>query len=184
MPYPSQIDRDSIIKTARQMIEAEGVDKLLLRSLAESLGVKAPSLYRYVKNKTALLRAINERTTRELIEKLYNAADENLPARERLIAVARAFRQFVHENPACYMLSSNTPPDETRPDANEREESVLPLQQIISEITGEAESLAAIRGAYAFMHGWVMLEVMQQFERGGDLDSHYERSFRAYIAGW
>lgn len=184
MPYPSQIDRDSIIRTAREMIEAEGVDKLSLRSLAESLGVKAPSLYRYVKNKTALLRAINERSTRELIEALYQAADSSLPARERLIAVALAFRQFVHENPACYMLASNTPPDETRPEADEREELVLPLQSIFSEITGKDDSLAAIRGAYAFMHGWVMLEVMQQFERGGDLEAHFERSFRAYIAGW
>ena len=184
MPYPSQIDRDSIIKTARQMIEAEGVDKLSLRSLAEALGVKAPSLYRYVRNKTALLRAINERTARELAQHLYDAADENLPARERLIAVARAFRQFAHENPACYMLSSSTPQDETRPDFDERVELVIPIQQIFSEIAGEDESLAAIRGAYAFMHGWVILELMQQFERGGDLDKHYERSFRAYIAGW
>lgn len=184
MPYPSQINRDSIIETAREMIEAEGVDKLSLRSLAEALGVKAPSLYRYVKNKTALLRAINERTTREMIAQLYEAADERLPARERLIALALAFRQFVHENPACYMLSSNTPPDETRPDADEREELVIPLQTIFSEITGEDDSLAAIRGAYAFMHGWVILEVMQQFERGGDLEANFERAFRAYIAGW
>jgi AcrR family transcriptional regulator len=184
MPYPSQIDRESIIKTARQMIENEGVDNLSLRSLADELGVKAPSLYRYVANKTALLRAINERTTREMMEHLYTAAEPSLVASERMVAVAKAFRQFVHDNPASYMLSSNTPPDETRPDADERENLAIPLQEMFAEITGDADSLAAIRGAYAFIHGWVVLEVMQQFERGGDLDAHFERSFRAYIGGW
>jgi len=184
MPYPSQIDRETIIATARQMIEAEGVDNLSLRSLAEELGVKAPSLYRYVRNKTALLRAINEGTTRQLVDALYHAADEQHAALDRMMAVGKAFRHFVHQNPACYMLSANTPNDETRPDADEREQLVLPLQQIFSEITGKDDSLAGLRGAYAFLHGWAILEVTEQFERGGNLDADFERSFRAYIAGW
>lgn len=184
MPYPSQIDRETIIATARQMIEDEGVDKLSLRSLAESLGVKAPSLYRYVRNKTALLRAINEGTTRQMMDALYHAADDKDSATERLMAVAKAFRHFVHENPACYMLSANTPNDETRPDADEREALVLPLQQIFTDITGKDDSLAGIRGAYAFLHGWAILEVTEQFERGGNLEADFERSFRAYMSGW
>lgn len=184
MPYPSQIDRDTIVTTARQLIEAEGVDNLSLRNLADELGVKAPSLYRYVKNKTALLRAVNELTTREMMARLYAVVDASLPITERLVLVAKTFRQFVHDNPACYLLTSNTPPDDTRPDADEREELVLPLQSLFAEIVDEQEAFPAIRGAYAFMHGWAILEVMQQFERGGDLDAHYERAFRAYLAGW
>ncbi|MEM9954298.1 MAG: TetR/AcrR family transcriptional regulator [Chloroflexota bacterium] len=184
MPYPSQIDRDSIIRTARQMIEDEGVDKLSLRSLAESLGVKAPSLYRYVKNKTALLRAVNERTARDLAQHLYDASETSLETRERLIAIAHAFRQFVHDNSACYMLSVNTPQDDTRPDADERVQLILPIQRIFSEILPEEQTLPALRGVYAFLHGWVILEVMQQFERGGDLDAHFEIALRAYLASW
>ncbi|MGB7337548.1 MAG: TetR/AcrR family transcriptional regulator [Phototrophicaceae bacterium] len=184
MPYPSQIDRDTIISTARQMIEDEGVDNLSLRSLAESLGVKAPSLYRYVKNKTALLRAVNDRTTREMMQHLYAAADPTLNTHDRLLAICHTFREFVHDNPACYLLSANTPLDETRPDAAEREALVIPLQGIFAEMMPESETLPALRGAYAFIHGWVMLEIMEQFERGGDLDAHFERALRAYLAGW
>lgn len=184
MPYPSQIDREMIVETARQLIEAEGVENLSLRVLADALGVKAPSLYRYVKNKTALLRAVNEVTTREMMAHLYAVADDALPVQDRLLAIAKAFREFVHHNPACYLLTSNTPPDVTRPSADEREQLVLPLQDLFAEIAEEMDAFPAIRGAYAFMHGWVILEVMQQFERGGDLDAHYERAFQAYLAGW
>jgi hypothetical protein len=62
---------------------------------------------------------------------------------------------------------------------------VLPLQALFAQLLAdEADSLAALRGAYAFLHGWVSLEIGQQLRRGGDLDRHFEQSFRAYLAGW
>lgn len=186
MPYPSQIDRQAIVETARMMIESSGVENLNLRDLAKELGVKAPSLYRYVANKTALLRAVNDLTTRSLSEALHHVVDETqtedfLP---RMMRVAIAFRQFVHDHPACYMLYANTLRDDTRPDFDERVQAVLPLQRVIASAVGEDDSLAAIRGAYAFLHGWVILEITEQFERGGDLDSHFEQALEAYFSGW
>ncbi len=59
MPYPSQIDRDKIIQQAAAMTATDGVDNLSLHKLAAALGVKAPSLYRYVSNKTELIQAVN-----------------------------------------------------------------------------------------------------------------------------
>jgi hypothetical protein len=54
----------------------------------------------------------------------------------------------------------------------------------MAEITGEAESLPALRGLLALMHGFVMLELAQQFRRGGDLDAAYDKAVRAYLNGW
>ena len=184
MPYPSQIDRDTIIETARQMIESDGADNVPLRKLAETLGVKAASLYRYFSNKTALLKAVNEVTTRNQIEALYRAADNDLPLMQRMMAIADAYRQFAHENPACYILAFANPEPDIRPEAEEREQLVLPLQEIFAELVGEEQSFAAIRAAYAFLHGWVMLEITGQFERGGNLDAHFELAFRAFLQGW
>ncbi|MGJ3238807.1 MAG: TetR/AcrR family transcriptional regulator [Anaerolineae bacterium] len=180
MPYPSQTDRDTIIDTARAMIEAEGVANLSLRNLADTLGVKAPSLYRYVQNKTELLRAINQRLIAEMRQELHAVAQSNLGADERMIAVAKAFRRFVHRNPACYMLSANIPPT----DEPGSHPFAVPMQSILAEITADEDALPALRGAYAFIHGWVVLELMQQFACEGDLTDHFERSFRAYLAGW
>jgi AcrR family transcriptional regulator len=182
MPYPSQIDFATLIETAREMIERKGVEALNLRDLAKALGVQAPSLYRHVANKGALLRAVNEVTTKQMMESLYRVAAD-APASERLLAVAHAFRHFSHEHPIAYQLAFSASADE-RPAAELREALVLPLQSLFAELLGEENAFPALRGAYAFLHGWVMLELSQQFERGGDLDAHFEQSFRAFLQGW
>ena len=42
MPYPSQIDRESIVRTAVEMIEEDGAGALTLGKLAKTLGVRTP----------------------------------------------------------------------------------------------------------------------------------------------
>lgn len=183
MPYPSQIDRDRIVETARDLIEAEGTDRVTLRAVADALGVKAPSLYRYVKNKDAMLLAVNEVTLGELSGVMSEANDGTGPLVDRLAAVALAYRGYAHAHPVCYELAMSSKP-EIQPAQELRLQMVLPLQALFAQLTGEADSLAALRGAFALLHGWVSLEINQQLRRGGDLGAHFERSFRAYLGGW
>lgn len=184
MPHPSQIDRELVIIAARQLIEDDGLEKLSLRKLADELGVKAPSLYRYFKNKTAILRAVNEDTSQRLAQALQEAIDPEEALQAQLITLAHAYRKFAHDNRLTYgLLMTNTiediqPPDEILT------QNVLPLQALFAQWVGEAASLPALRGAFALLHGWSMLENANQLRRGGDLDAHFEQSFRAYIAGW
>lgn len=186
MPYPAQIDRDRIVEMARQLIEQDGIERLSLRQLAQALGVQAPSLYRHIKNKTALLQAINQTTTRKLIACLRAVSQENGQALEaRLMALAQAYRQFAHAHPACYQLANSSLPEHAGDSADDRENLVLPLQALFTQLTQDDErAFAALRGAYAFLHGWVMLELTQQFQRGGDLDAHFEQAFLTMVRGW
>lgn len=184
MPYPAQIDYETLIETASAMIEDVGVEGTQLRLLAEKIGVKAPSLYNHVANKGALLRAVNELTLKRFVDALYQAADSENSVEEKLIAIAHRFRSFAHENPVCYSLANNSPAGEERPDPQWREALILPLQALVAELVGEDNAFPALRGIYAFLHGWVMLEISQQFERGGDLDAHFLQSFQALLAGW
>jgi len=187
MPYPAQIDLETLIETARAMIEEHGFDKLSLRMIAEELGVKAPSLYRHVKNKTALLTAVNQVTIRELFVTLHEAIAEDAPLEESLLTMARAYREFAHANPATYELAFTTSIPELQTEETEAQnlESVLRIQALFVEWIGrEEESLAALRGALALMHGWVRLEMAEQLRRGGALNAHYELAFRRYLRGW
>lgn len=183
MPYPSQISLETLIETARALIETDGVDKLSLRLLASELGVKAPSLYRYVRNKEALLQAVNEVTAYDLVQTLLAATSNAGSLAERLLAIAHAYRRFAHVHSATYELLFTNRVPALRPDEDTQEQNVLPLQALFAEWGTAADSLAALRGAFAFLHGWVMLEIAGQFRRGGDLDAHFETAFRAYLAG-
>ena len=185
MPYPNRVDKARIVQMAHQLIADEGVDALSLNKLASLLGVKAPSLYRHVGNKEQLLQAVNLLTLNQLFSALDNAITHARDApSSQLVAILQAYRRYAHAQPQLYMLAMTTKPGEGRPDEDALVQMVLPLQGLIKQISGEEKSLAALRGAFALVHGYVMLELNEQLQRGGDLDETFDVVVRAYLAGW
>lgn len=182
MPYPSQIDRDTIVAQALTLVEVQGAATLTLGKVAAALGVKAPSLYRYVDSKAALIRAVNEVTLAQLFAELDTATDASADPEAQFLALALAYRRFAHAHPQTYVLAFTTPDE--RPDENLLVQMVLPIQRIMAQISGDGQSLAALRGALALIHGFVMLELNRQLQRGGDLDLAFAQSVSAYLAGW
>jgi AcrR family transcriptional regulator len=49
---------EEVVMAARRLLEEEGAEALTMRRLAERLGIKAPSLYKHLPDKTALEAAI------------------------------------------------------------------------------------------------------------------------------
>ncbi len=184
MPYPAQINREVILTAACELIESEGMAHLSLNQLAKILGVKTPSLYRYMDSKTALLRAVNETTFKGLFAAITPLLDTPGDAPLRIMGIANAYRAYAHQHPVTYGLAYTNTIAELRPDPAEQERAVIPFQALMAEICGEADSLPALRGLLALIHGFVMLELAGQLQRGGDLDAAYTQSIRAYLAGW
>lgn len=185
MPHPARIDRDAILQTARAMMEQEGVDGLSVNRLAAALGVKPPSLYHHFKSKAALLREINATTNAGLVTAMYTAlyeTDAALP--DKIMGMARAYRTYAHEHPVSYGLAYTNVVAELRPDPEFLEKLALTLQVQIAELVGPGESLPALRGLWALVHGFVVLELGGQFQRGGDLDATFERVVTSQISGW
>ena len=184
-PYPSQIDLDAIVSTATTLIEAEGAEQLSLHRLAAALGVKAPSLYRYVPNKMALLRAVNERTSAALVDAMRAAGEsaEGAPG-ARIVSMAQTYRAFAQAHPAAYSLAFAPQAPAARPDPALLAQMVLPLQALVAGVSGEADLLAALRGLWAVLHGYVLLELAGQMQRGGDLAATFTQVVEAYVRGW
>ncbi len=185
MPYPAQVDYNSLIETAHQMIEDDGLETLSLSKLAAAFDVKAPSLYKHVKNKAVLLREVNLLTQRRLVEYVLGAAQKSGDdPRARILALMNAYREFAHQNPHTYPLAYHFTDAETQPDPDALLQLALPVQNEMAAIVGEPDSLAALRGAWALVHGFVMLELGGQFQRGGDLPATFEKALQAYLDGW
>jgi AcrR family transcriptional regulator len=181
VPYPSQVNVDTIVAKARDVIEAEGVEALSLGKLAAALNIKAPSLYRYFDSKNALLRALNGDTAARLTGTIREAVEtQNV---HPLLSIALAYRAFALANPAAYQLAFSSASDELRPDEQMLEQLVLPLQAVLAEIVSEAESLAALRGVWALIHGFISLELARQMRRGGDLEAAFVRAVEVYARG-
>jgi len=184
MPYPSQVNREKIVDTAREFIKTESVDALTLSKLASALNVKAPSLYRHVANKEALLQAVNLRTLQELLAALNFAADSEAAPTSKIMTIVRAYRQFAHANPQLYILAMTAKSGDGRPDEDIMVQMALPMQAVVVQISGEENGLAALRGLFALVHGYVLLELNQQFQREGNLDQTFGMVVEAYLKGW
>ena len=57
---------DEIATTALALIDAHGLEALTMRGLAEAIGVKPVTVYRYLPNKEAILAEVADRLWREL----------------------------------------------------------------------------------------------------------------------
>ncbi|HRE48831.1 MAG TPA: TetR/AcrR family transcriptional regulator [Aggregatilineales bacterium] len=183
MPYPSQVNAAQIIQKAAEMIALEGSQALSLAHLAAGLGIKAPSLYRYFPSKDTLLKAVNTATLSALFEALMKPLDEGQPPPETMLSVARAQRRFAHANPLLYHMAFSANAPDTQIDAAAAEQGALPLQACIAQISGEADSLSALRGLLSLLHGFISLELAGQFRRGGDLDQAFEFAVQTYLIG-
>ncbi len=170
-PYPVQITRDGLVEQAWGIAARDGVEGLSLTRIAEALGVKAPSLYNHMKGKAELLKAVNALTIRRLFDTMDTVAADFAPEDSHacLVAVAEAYRTFAYTHPMPYTLAFATTDPAARPDPAGLAARAVPYQQRIAHLSGEADSLTALRGVLALMHGYVMLELHDQLQRGGDL---------------
>jgi AcrR family transcriptional regulator len=184
-PYPVQTNRQTIVETAFELIEQDGVENLSLGKLASQLGIKAPSLYRHIANKDALLQAVIELTYLRLFEAydeaLANASESPV---DRLIMLSHAHRRFAHANPNTYMLAYTTTNPESSAIPDMLLERAISIQGIMTQISGEENSLPALRGVLALIHGFISLELNGQFRRGGDLSEAFDAIVLAYLQGW
>jgi AcrR family transcriptional regulator len=183
-PYHAKVSEDLIIERAREIIASAGVERLSLHQLAADLGIKAPSLYRYFANKNLLLRAVNTQTIRDLVQTVMAAQLSDVPPRQQIIAMMLAYHAYALANPALYVLAYAPLDSEARPDDAELEQLALPLQAAVALITGQAASLAALRGIWALIHGFAMLEINAQFRRGGDVKVALHQAVEAMVTGW
>lgn len=184
MPYPSQVTGTTIIETATALIERDGVESLSLARIATTLGIRAPSLYRYFDSKSALLQAVNLQTTQDLIAALIEAAASSSQTHaDRIMALAHAYRAFAHAHPRAYALAYSMTDPAAQPDPAALAALAQQVQAVVAPITGEPASLAALRGLWALVHGFVILELAGQFQRGGDLTSAYTSAVEAYVRG-
>ncbi len=183
MPHPAQVSHDQIIHTARDLFEVNGYEGVTMAQLAGALGIKAPSLYKHFDDKNALLKAVNTLTMQELTQAMRDAITEKITPYQQCLGMGRAYWDYALAHPMAYHLALSTH-EHISPDPQYLEALALPLQAIFADSVGKDESLVALRGAWALLHGFVALYLTGRFQREGDVYLAYERALGAYLAGW
>jgi AcrR family transcriptional regulator len=180
-PAPARTSTDAIVAAARRILETGGLPSVTMRSVADAVGVKGPSLYKRVPDRAALLRAIADSVVDDLGTTLARAADSGDPS-VNLRTVAAAYRTFVVENPNGYRLLFTDLAD-SNPDPSALAALGTPIIESMTAVTAPSDALEAARTFVSWAHGFVSMELAGAFRLGGDLDAAYAFGIEAILAG-
>ncbi len=172
MPTPPRTSLDEIVRAGRTILDAEGLDALTMQRVAAAVGVRAPSLYKRVRDRDALVRLIAQDVTDDLGATLSGAAITGDP-RADLRAIAAAFRTWAHAHPGSFALLFARLPDSWRLEPEAGGGALDAMFRAIAALTGPAHVLEAARTVVAWASGFVSMELAGAFRLGGDVDAAF-----------
>lgn len=172
MPTPERTSIEEIVAAGRDILEVAGPSGLTMQAVAERVGVRAPSLYKRVRDRDALHTAVAAASIDALTARL-DAAGEDIAA------LAHAYRDFAHQHPEGFRLMFTVAAPH---DALER--SAAPLIRAASALVGEDDALDAARFFTAWATGFLQMELSGAFRLGGDVDRAFEYGLGRLRAGF
>lgn len=171
MPTPERTSLAQIVEAGRDILELSGPRGLTMQAVAERVGVRAPSLYKRVRDRDALLAAVAEASIDALTARLDEAGHD-------LAALGDAYRAFAHEHPEGFRLMFTAAAPQ---DALER--SSAPVLRACSALVGRDDALDAARLFTAWATGFLQMELAGAFRLGGDVDRAFGYGLRGIVAG-
>lgn len=180
MPAPARTSYEAIVEAARTILEEDGLDAITMASVGDRVGVRGPSLYKHVRDRSALVKAVAEAVVADLARTISGATTTGDP-RADLRAIAHAYRAFVQAQPNGYALLFGGLPADARPDPSTLADVARPLVASFAALVGEERALPAARTFVAWAHGFVSMELAGAFRLGGDLDEAYSAGIETII---
>jgi AcrR family transcriptional regulator len=173
MPTPDRTSLEQIVAAARQILESDGLAGLTMQAVAERVGVRAPSLYKRVRSREALIGLVAEATILDLGARV-SAINSSPDPRKDLAALARVFRAFAHDRPTGYRLIFGWNSETARPGRDSFDSAVGPLLRITAELVGPDDALSAARTFTAWANGFLSMELAGAFQLGGSVEDAFE----------
>lgn len=185
------LSRASVLESARRILVDEGLDAVSLRRVASALGVTAPALYAYVKDKQDLLRGIVEIELDGLKERFGAVRDPD--PWDRLRSMAHTYVEFARDNPSVFRtmflshpdLAAEAPREGTEPLVEPVfEQASRPLQELARRHElGEMDPQFAALTFWTAVHGAAALTVAGRELRPGDRGRAADEVVETVITG-
>jgi len=174
VPTPPRTSLEEIVRAGRVILDREGIDALTMQRVAVTVGVRAPSLYKRVRDRDALVRLIAADVVADLGTTLSRAVAGTDPLTD-LRSIAHAFRAWAHRHPGGFQLLFSRLPDAWRLEPDAGSGSLDALFTTVAALAGQESVLAASRTVVAWAAGFVGMELAGAFRLGGDVDAafHY-----------
>jgi AcrR family transcriptional regulator len=185
-PRKARLDTATVVQAAVELIEGEGLEALSLGRLAKKLKVQTPSLYNHIDGLPGLNRELALMSTRDLGERMGNAAIGKSGA-DAILALAEAYRAYVKDHYGLYSMGirssgQQTPIDVELQAAQERVVQIALAVVGSFGLHGEA-ALHVVRGLRSIVHGFATLEVAGGFGLPLDCDESFQQLITMFTTG-
>ena len=166
------------------ILEEDGLDAVVMSRVAERVGVRGPSLYKHVRDRAALIRAVADGVDRRPgAQALAVAASTGEPT-GRPHGHGQAYRAFVRANPNGYgLLFAHLGPGAPARPGHVSPTSPSRSSAATERSSGRSARSPAARTFVAWAHGFVTMELAGAFRLGGDLDAAYADGIESILAG-
>lgn len=180
MPTPDRTSLAAIVAAGREILEASGLSGLTMQAVATRVGVRAPSLYKRVRDRDALITAVAEAVIDDLAAELERVErgdrSEQDNAADVLSHLAMTFRAFAHAHPEGFRLMFTA----SAPLAS-LDRAAGPVLRASAELVGADHALDAARLVTAWMTGFLQMELAGAFRLGGDVDQSFDYGLECII---
>jgi AcrR family transcriptional regulator len=175
-PPRAGLDRDAVLDAATSVIDSAGVDALSLKAVADTVGVRTPSLYNHVDGLEDVRAGLRLRAYRALAARQRTAA-EGAPPHELLRRLSHAQRAFAREHPGLFAAIQPTTHRGDVP-SEIRDASEVVLEQLLAAVAafglhGEA-AIHAVRTWRSSLLGFIALEGGGHFGMPQDVDASFD----------
>ena len=181
------LSRDLVIADAARLLDELGPNGLTLAAVADSLGVRIPSLYKHVDGMPALQRGITVAAKGDFADALSSVA-VGKSREDAMTAIAYAYRDWALAHPGQYPLVVRAP---VAGDAADEAVSAALVALVFTVLAGYElradDAVDATRFARAALHGFVSLETSSGYEMPVDVARSFDRTVESIIAaleGW
>lgn len=182
MPTPARTSLAEIVAAGRAILAGEGMDGLTMQRVAGAVGVRAPSLYKRVPSRTALVRLVADDVVADVARLLADAASVGDPRRD-LRALALALRDFALRDPQGFDLLFSPLPEGSAPEASSFAAAAGPVLRVAGELAGPGRVLDAARTVTAWASGFLRMELAGDFQLGGSVPAAFDYGIGVLIAG-
>lgn len=176
------LDLTTIVITAVEILDTEGLEAVTLAAIARKLNVRSPSLFNHIKGLPELKRELSLYGL-NMLSGVLESAVIGKKEDEAIFALANAYVQFSREHPGLYELTLRIP----EPDDSEMEMASSQIINLLNEIfidyhLTDNETIHAIRGFRSILHGFSSLNQKNAFGLPVNLEESFQFLLQGYIS--
>lgn len=178
------LTQEKLLDAAVELLEQGGLDTLSLTTLAQSVGVKPPSLYNHIKGLPDLLQQLRLLGLKQLHWELQQAI-MGRAGYQALHAACHAYRNHALQHPQLYRLTLRSTENEDNSLQAIGQQLLQTLLMLLQAYNLQPEEkLHAARSLRSALHGFVSLEIEQGFALQVDNNSSFDYLLRLLDLGF